>query len=204
MGRNETHLGLCKKLIKFNQESGANVKLLRRQPRLVVIGGATEEPPGWLEGYCVSKALCVHHGADTQTNSSGPQCPGCWLAAHAECGYFRRNADNKWESVTCFMCFKQYGGAMRAVTDHTHSKQKANESKADKSKVKQKPDGSSLKETSKPKVKASAADKRSKSKANESQADMATQTKIVFTKTHTGLDPPILPVDSCHLVFLLS
>jgi hypothetical protein len=43
------------------------------------------------------------------------------------------------------MCFKQYGGALPALTDHTHSKQKADESKADKSKVKQKPDRSSLK-----------------------------------------------------------
>jgi hypothetical protein len=140
------------KLIEFNPESGANVKLLRRQPRLVVVGGATEVPPGWLEGYCASKALCVHHGANTPTTSSDPQCPGCRLAVHAECGYFRRNANNKWESVTCFMCFKQYGGALRAVTDHTHSKQKADRSKADNSKVKQKPDGSSLEESSKPKA----------------------------------------------------
>jgi hypothetical protein len=135
-GRNETHRGLCKKLIEFNPESGVNFKLLRRQPRLVVIGGATEVPPGWLEGYCASKALCVQHGADTPTTSSDPQCPGCRLAVHADCGYFRRNADNKWEAVTCFMCFKQYGGALPALTDHTHSKQKADESKADKSKVK--------------------------------------------------------------------
>jgi hypothetical protein len=87
-GRNKTHLGLCKKLIEFNQESGASVKLFCRQPRLVVIGGETEVPPGWLEGYCASKALCVHHGADIPTTSSNPQCPGCWSAVHAECGYF--------------------------------------------------------------------------------------------------------------------
>jgi hypothetical protein len=91
--RNETQL--CKQLIEFNPESGANVKLLRRQPRLVVIGGATKVPPGWLEGYCASKALCVHHGADTPTTSSDPQCPGCQLAVRAECGHFRRNANNK-------------------------------------------------------------------------------------------------------------
>jgi hypothetical protein len=113
----------------------------------------------------------VHHGADTPTTSSDPQCPGCRLPVHAECGYFRRNADNKWESVTCFMCFKYYGGALRAVTDHTHSKQKADQSKADKSKVKQKPDGSLLEESSKPKADESEADKRFKPKANESEAD---------------------------------
>jgi hypothetical protein len=139
-GRNETHLGLCKKLIEFVQESGESVTPFCRQPRLVVIGGETEVPPGWLEGYCASKALCVHHGADTPTTSSDPQCPGSRSAVHAECGYFRRNADNKWETVTCFMCFKQYGRALRALTDHTHSKQKADESKADKKLVKQKPD----------------------------------------------------------------
>jgi hypothetical protein len=43
-GRHETHRGLCKKLIEFNPESWVNVKLLHRQPRLVVIGGATEVP----------------------------------------------------------------------------------------------------------------------------------------------------------------
>jgi hypothetical protein len=144
---------------------------MRRQPRLVVIGGATEVPTGWLEGYCASKALCVQHGADTPTTSSHPQCPGCGLAVRAECGYFRRNAGNKWKAVTCFMCFKQYGGALPALTDHTHSKQKADESKADKSKVKQKPDGSSLEESSKTKAEASKADKRSKPKAKESEAD---------------------------------
>jgi hypothetical protein len=69
------------------------------------------------------------------------------------------------------MCFKHYGGALRAVTDHTHSKQKADESKADKSQVKQKPDGSSPEETSKPKAGESEAEKRSKPKANESEAD---------------------------------
>jgi hypothetical protein len=93
------------------------------------------------------------------------------LAVHAECGYFRRSADNKWESVTCFMCFNHYGGALRTVTGHTHSKQKADESKADKSQVKQKPDGSSPEESSKPKADESEADKRSKPKANESEAD---------------------------------
>jgi hypothetical protein len=92
------------------------------------------------------------------------------LAVHADCGYFRRNADNKWEAVTCFMCFKQYGGALPAITDHTHSKQKADESKADKTKVKQKPDRSLLEESSKTKADASKADKRSKPKANESEA----------------------------------
>jgi hypothetical protein len=65
-GRNETHLGLCKKLIEFVPESGDSVTSFCRQPRLVVIGGETEVPPGWLDGYCASKALCVHHGADTQ------------------------------------------------------------------------------------------------------------------------------------------
>jgi uncharacterized Zn finger protein (UPF0148 family) len=58
-----------------------------------------------------------------------------------------------------------------AVADHTHSKQKADESKADKSKVKQKPDRSSLEESSKPKADESEADKRSKPKANKSEAD---------------------------------
>jgi hypothetical protein len=105
-GRNETHLGLCKKLIEFNPELGESVTFFRRQPRLVVIGGETEVPPGWLDGYCASKALCVHHRADTPTTSSNPQCPGCRSAVHDECGYFRRNADNKWESVTYFMCCK--------------------------------------------------------------------------------------------------
>jgi hypothetical protein len=93
------------------------------------------------------------------------------LAVHAECGYFRRNAGNKWESVTCFICFKHYGGALCDVTNHTHSKQKADESKADKSQVKQKPDGSSPEESSKPKADESEAEKRSKPKANESEAD---------------------------------
>jgi hypothetical protein len=125
-GRNEIHLDLCKKLIEFNPESGERVTFFCRQPRLVVIGGETEVPPGWLDGYCASKALCVHHVADTPTTSSDPQCPGCRPAVHDECGYFRRNADNKWKSVTCFMCFKHYGRALRAVTDHTHSKQKCN------------------------------------------------------------------------------
>jgi hypothetical protein len=69
------------------------------------------------------------------------------------------------------MCFKQYGGALPALTDHTHSKQKADESKADKSKVKHKPDRSSLEESSKAKTDASKADKSSKPKANESEAD---------------------------------
>jgi hypothetical protein len=69
------------------------------------------------------------------------------------------------------MCFKQYGGALPALTDHTHSKQKADESKADKSKVKQKPDGSSFEDSSKTKADASKADKRSKPKANESKAN---------------------------------
>jgi hypothetical protein len=87
-GHNETHHGLCKKLFEFNPESGVNVKLLFCQPRLVVIGGATEVPPGWLVGYCASKALCVQHGADTPTTSSDHQCPGCRLAVHADCGYF--------------------------------------------------------------------------------------------------------------------
>jgi hypothetical protein len=82
MGRNETHLGLCKKLIEINPESGESVTFFRRQPRLVVIGGETEVPPGWLDGYCASKALCVHHGADTPTTSSAPQCPGCRSAVH--------------------------------------------------------------------------------------------------------------------------
>jgi hypothetical protein len=151
-GRNETHLGLYKKLIEFDPESGESVTFFRRQPMLVVIGGETEVPPGWLDGYCASKALCVHHGADTPTTSSDPHCPGCRSAVHAECGYFRRNADNKWESVTCFMCFKHHGRALRAVTNHTHPKQKADKSKADKSPVKQKPDGSFPEESSKPKA----------------------------------------------------
>jgi hypothetical protein len=134
-------------------------------------------PPGWLDGYCASKALYVHHGADTLTTSSDSQCPGCRSAVHAECGYFRRNADNKWESVTCFMGFKHYGRALRAVTDHTHSKQKADESKADKSPVKQKPDGSFPEESSKPKADESEADnssvneESSKPKADENEAD---------------------------------
>jgi hypothetical protein len=68
------------------------------------------------------------------------------------------------------MCFKQYGGALPAITNHTHSKQKADESKADKSNVKQKRDGSSLEESSKTKAAASKVDKRSKPKANESKA----------------------------------
>jgi hypothetical protein len=172
MGRNRTHRGLCKKLIEFNPESGVNVKLLRRQPRLFVIGGATGVFPGWLVGYCASKALCVQHGADTGTTSSDPQCPGCGLAVYADCGYFRRNANNKWEAVTCFMCFKEYGGALPALTNHTQSKQKADESKANKSKVKQKPDGCLFwKESSKTKADASKADKRSKPKVNKSEAD---------------------------------
>jgi hypothetical protein len=93
------------------------------------------------------------------------------LAVHADCGYFRRNAKNKWEAVTCFMCFKEDGGALPALTNHTHSRQKADKSKADKSKVKQKSDGSSLEESFKTKGDASKADKRSKPKANESEAD---------------------------------
>jgi hypothetical protein len=169
--RNETHLGLCKKLIEFNPKSGESVIFFRRQPRLAVIGGETEVPPGCLDGYCASKALCTHHGADTPTTSSDPQCPGCRSAVHAECGYFRRNVDNKWDSVTCFMCFKHYGRAMRAVNDHTHSKQKADESKADKSPVKQKPNGSSQEESSNQKANESEAEKRSKPKADESEAD---------------------------------
>jgi hypothetical protein len=134
-------------------------------------GERTEVPAGWLDSYCASKALCVHHGADTPTTSSDPQCPGCRSAVHAECGYFRRNAGNKWESVTCFMCFKHHGRALRAVTGHTHSKQKADKSKADTSLVKQKPDGSSPEESSKPKADKSEAEKRSKPKADESEAD---------------------------------
>jgi hypothetical protein len=69
------------------------------------------------------------------------------------------------------MCFKHYRRALRAVTDHTHSKQKADESKADKSPVKQKPDGSFPEESSKPKADESEAEKRSKRKADESEAD---------------------------------
>jgi hypothetical protein len=170
-GRHETHRGLCKKLIEFNPESWVNVKLLRRRPRLAVIGGATKVPPGWSVGSCASKALCVHHGADTPTTSSNPHCHGCRLAVHADCGYFRRNAGNKWEAVTCFTCFKQYGGALPAITNHTHSKQKADKNKADKSKVKQKPDRSLLEESSKTKADASKADKHSKPKVNKSEAD---------------------------------
>jgi hypothetical protein len=151
-GRNETHVGICKKLIEFDPESGESVTFFRRQPRLVVIGGETKVPPDWLDGYCASKALCVHHGAVTPTTSSDPQCPGCRSAVHAECGYFRRNANNLWESVTCFMCFKHYGRALCALTDHTHSKQKADESKAVKSPVKQKPGGSFPEESSKAKA----------------------------------------------------
>jgi hypothetical protein len=83
----------------------SRTELLHRQPRLVVIGGATKVPPGWLEGYCASKALCVHHEADTPTTSNDPQCPGCGLAVHADCGYFRRNAGNKCEAVTCSFVF---------------------------------------------------------------------------------------------------
>ncbi len=170
-GGKETHLGLCKNLIEFDPASWVNVKLLRGQPSLVVTGGATEVPPAWLEDYCASKALCVHHGADTPTTASDPQCPGCGLAVHADCGYYRRNTGNKWEAVTCFMCFKQNGEALPAITDHTQSKQKADKSKADKSKVKQKPDRSSLKESAKTKADASKADKHSKPKAKESEAD---------------------------------
>jgi hypothetical protein len=147
-----------KKLIEFDPASWVNVKLFRRQPRLVVTGGATKVPPAWLEGYCASKALCVHHGADTPTTSSDPPCPGCGLPVHADCGYFQRNAGNKWEAVTCFMCFKHYGGALPAITDHTHSKKKADKSKAVKSKVKKKPDRSLLEESSKTKADASKAD----------------------------------------------
>jgi hypothetical protein len=134
-------------------------------------------PPGWLDGYCAFKALCVHHGADTPTILSDLQCPGCRSAIHAECGYFRRNVDNKWESVTCFMCFKHYGRALCAVTDHTHSKRKAYGSKADKSPVKQKPDGSSPEESSKQKADESEADnslvnkESSKPNADKSEAD---------------------------------
>jgi hypothetical protein len=114
----------------------------------------------------------VHHGADTPTTLSDPPCPGCGLPVHADCGYFQRNADNKWESVTCFMCFKHHGGALPAITDHTHSRQnKADESKADKSKVKKKPDRSLLEESSKTKADASKADKCSKPKAKEREAD---------------------------------
>jgi hypothetical protein len=40
------------------------VTFFRCQPWLPVIGDETEVPPGWLDGYCASKALCVHHGAD--------------------------------------------------------------------------------------------------------------------------------------------
>jgi hypothetical protein len=69
------------------------------------------------------------------------------------------------------MCFKQYGGALPALTDHTHSKQKADESKADKSKDKQKPDRSSLEESLKTKAVANKADKHAKPKAKESMAD---------------------------------
>jgi hypothetical protein len=116
-GRIETHLGLCKKLIEFDPESGESVSSFRRQSRLIVIGGETEVPAGWLDGYCASKAICVHHGAETPTTSSDPKCSGCGLGVHAECGYFRRNADNNWEYVTCFMCFKHYGRALRVVTD---------------------------------------------------------------------------------------
>jgi hypothetical protein len=196
-GRNETHLGLCKKLIEFDPKSGESVTYFRRQPRLVVIGGETQVPPGWLDGYCASKALCVHHGAETPTTSSIPQCPGCGLAVHEECGYFRRNADNKWKCVTCFICFKHYGRALRAVTDHAHSKQKADKSEWDKRSVndnpdgnarkfgpldlspalKQKPDRSSLEESSKPKADESEADnssvneESSKQKVDESEAD---------------------------------
>jgi hypothetical protein len=196
-GRNETHLGLCKKLIEFNPESGESVTSFRCQSRLIVIGGETEVPAGWLDGYCAFKALCVHHGAETPTTSSDPQHPGCGLAVHAECGYFRSNADNKWESVTCFMCFKHYGRALRAVTGHTHSKQKADASEADKSPIndnqdgntrkfgppdlspalKKKPDGSSAEESSKQKADESEVDnslvneESSKQKADESEAD---------------------------------
>jgi hypothetical protein len=92
------------------------------------------------------------------------------MAVHAECGYFRRNADNKWESVTCFICFKLYGRALGDVTDHTRSKQKADKSKADKSLFKQKPDVSLLEESSKPKTNENEAEKRSKPKADKSEA----------------------------------
>jgi hypothetical protein len=99
------------------------------------------------------------------------------------------------------MCFKQYGGALPAITNHTHSKQKADESKADKSNVKQKRDGSSLEESSKTKAAASKVDKRSK--RTKARLATTTQTKIVFKKTHAGLNHPILPVDSGHPVSLL-
>jgi hypothetical protein len=188
-GGNETHLGLCKKLIEFDPASGVNVKLFCCQPRLVVTGGATEVPPAWLEGYCASKALCVHHGADTPTTSSDPPCPACWLAVHADCGYFQRNANNKWEAVTCFMCFKQYGGALPALTSHTNSDQKADESKADKSKVKEKPDGSSLDESSKTKADASKADKRSRPKVNESEADNDNSDKKILQEDPCRVGP---------------
>jgi hypothetical protein len=177
-GCNETHLGLCKKLIEFDPESGESVSYFRRQSRLIVIGGETEVPAGWLDGYCASKALCVHHGAKTPTTSSDPKCPGCGLAIHAECGYFRRNADNKWEPVTCFMCFKHYGRALHAVTGHTHSKQKADESEADKSSVNDNPDKNprkfgppDLSPALKKKPDGSSAEESSKQKADESEAD---------------------------------
>jgi hypothetical protein len=141
MGCKETHLDLCKKLIEFDPESGQSVSSFRRQSTIIVIGGERiDVPAGWLDGYCVSKALCVHHGADTPTTLSNRRCPGCGVAVHAECGYFRRNADNNWESVTCFICFKRYGRALRAVTHHTYFKQKADESEADKSSVNDNPD----------------------------------------------------------------
>jgi hypothetical protein len=105
-GRKEAHLDFCKKLIEFDPESGESVSSFLRQFRLIVIRGErTDVPAGWLDGYRASKALCVHHGAETPTTLSDRRCPGCGLAVHAQCGYFRRNADNNWELVTCFICF---------------------------------------------------------------------------------------------------
>jgi hypothetical protein len=128
------------------------------------------------------------------------------------------------------MCFKLYGRALRALTNHTHSKQKADEKKADKSPVKQKPDGSLPEESSKPKADESEAEnssvneesskpkadeseaenslvneESSKPKADESEADNDNSDE---NRLHENpcrvLAPPILPVDSGPPVSLLS
>jgi hypothetical protein len=92
-------------------------------------------------------------------------------------------APSETKSPVCVYTHTAYGGwciggpprshliVQCALTSHTNSDQKADKSKADKSKVKEKPDGSSLEESSKTKADASKADKRSRPKVNESEAD---------------------------------
>jgi hypothetical protein len=90
-----------------------------------------------------------------------------------------------------FMCFKQYGGALPALTNHTHSKQKADKSKADKSCWKKVP-------------KQRPAQARwinvPSQRQTKARLTTTTQTKVVFKKTHAGLDHPILPMVSGHPV----